>query len=70
VLNVQKVLIQKSFMNQERVNFKTEKELQEAILQEKARGTPTEKLDKKYGVSFRYIEQLITRSQGLNIGVE
>ena len=47
--------------------LETEKELQEAILQEKARGTPDLVIGQKYGVTFRYIERLITRSQGINI---
>jgi len=54
-------------MANQKVSFKTEKELQEAILQEKARGTPDLKIGQKYGVTFRYIERLITRTQGLNI---
>ncbi len=54
-------------MDNEKLNFKTEKELQEAILQEKARGTPDLEIGQKYGVTFRYIERLITRSHGLNI---
>ncbi len=44
----------------------TEKELQEAVLREKVRGTPDLEIGQKYGVTFRYIEQLITRSQGIN----
>jgi len=54
-------------MANQKVSFKTEKELQEAILQEKARGTLDLEIGQKYGVTFRYIERLITRSQGLNI---
>ena len=54
-------------MANQKVSFKTEKELQEAILHEKARGTLDLKIGQKYGVTFRYIERLITRSQGLNI---
>lgn len=54
-------------MSNQKVGFKTEKELQEAILQEKARGTPDLEIGQKFGVTFRYIERLITRSQGLNI---
>ena len=54
-------------MSNQKVNFKTEKELQKAILQEKARGTPDIEIGQRYGVTFRYIERLITRSQGLNI---
>ncbi len=54
-------------MANQKVSFKTEKELQEAILKEKAKGTPDIVIGQKYGVTFKYIERLITRSQGLNI---
>jgi len=54
-------------MANQKINFKTEGELQEAILQEKIKGTPDLEIGQKYGVTFRYIERLITRSQGLNI---
>ena len=54
-------------MSNQKVNFKTEKELQEAILQEKVRGTPDIEIGQRYGVTFRYIEGLITKSQGINI---
>jgi len=54
-------------MANQKVIFKTEKKLQEVILQEKAKGTPDVEIGQKYGVTFRYIERLITRSQGLNI---
>ena len=53
----------------QKINFKTEKELQEAILQEKSKGTPDIEIGQKYGVTFRYIEKLITKSQGVNISV-
>jgi len=36
-------------------------------LQEKARGIPDLEIGQKYGVTFRYIERLITKSQGVNI---
>ena len=54
-------------MSNQKVSFKTEREFQEAILQEKARGTPDLEIGQKYGVTFRYIERLITKSQGVNI---
>jgi len=54
-------------MNNQKVKFKTEKKLQEAILQEKVRGTPDIEIGQKYGVTFRYIERLITQTHGLNI---
>jgi SAM-dependent methyltransferase len=54
-------------MSSQKVSSKTEKEFQEAILQEKARGTPDLEIGQKYGVTFRYIERLITKSQGVNV---
>ncbi len=48
-------------------NFMSDKELQEAILQEKAKGTPDIEIGQKYGVTYRYIERVITKSKGLNI---
>lgn len=47
--------------------FRTETELQEAILQEKARGVPDLEIGQRFGVTFRYIERLITKSQGVNV---
>ena len=47
--------------------YQTDLKLQEAILQEKIKGTPDLVIGQKYGVSSRYIERLITRSQGLNL---
>jgi len=54
-------------MATQKVSFKTEKELQEAILQEKTRGTLDLEIGQKYGVTFRYIERLITKLQGINV---
>jgi len=50
-----------------KLNFKTEKGFQESILKEKAKGTSDSEIGKKYGVTFRYIERLITHSHGLNV---
>jgi hypothetical protein len=54
-------------MAYQKLSFKSEKELEEAILQEKAKGTPDLEIGQKYGVTFRYIERLITKSHGLNV---
>jgi len=54
-------------MSNLKISFKTEKELQEAILQEKTRGTPDLEIGQKYGVTYRYIERLITKSKGINV---
>ncbi|MCX8082961.1 MAG: hypothetical protein N3D17_06180, partial [bacterium] len=35
-------------------------DLERAILREKVRGTPDIEIGRKYGVSFRYIERVIT----------
>jgi len=56
-------------MKNQRVNFKSERELRKAILQEKTRGVPDEEIGQKYGVTFRYIERLITKARGVNVSV-
>lgn len=50
-------------------NLQTKKKLQKAILREKAKGASDEEIGKKYGVTLRYIEKLITQSQGVNVSV-
>lgn len=45
----------------------TEEELQEAILKEKGKGTPDLEIGRKYGVTFRYIERLITKKKGISV---
>jgi len=54
-------------MANSKVSFRTEKELQDAILKEKAKGVPDVEIGQKYGVTFRYIEKLITRSKGIAV---
>ncbi|MFH0796071.1 MAG: DNA methyltransferase [Candidatus Omnitrophota bacterium] len=54
-------------MANQQINLKTAEELQQVILQEKKNGTPDVEIGQKYGVTFKYIERLITKSQGLNI---
>ena len=54
-------------MRNQHTSVMTENEIREAILQEKARGTPDLEIGRKYGVTYRYIERLITSTQGLNI---
>ena len=54
-------------MSSQRLSFKTEREMQEAILQEKLKGTADLEIGQRYGVTFRYIEKLITKSQGINV---
>jgi DNA modification methylase len=54
-------------MSNQNTALETEKQLQAAILQEKNRGTPDIDIGRKYGVTFRYIERLITKSKGINV---
>lgn len=54
-------------MVNQKLGFKTEEELQEAILQEKVRGTPDVEIGRKYGITYRYLERLITKSRGINV---
>lgn len=54
-------------MNNKKIYLKTEEELRQAILKEKEKGTSDLEIGRKYGVTFKYIEQLITKTQGLNI---
>lgn len=54
-------------MKNKKNNFKSEKELQMAILQEKSKGTSDLEIGQKYGVNYKYIEKLITKTQGINI---
>jgi len=56
-------------MFNQKMSFKNEKELQEKILKEKTRGVPDQEIGRKYGVTFRYIEKLITKTQGVNVSV-
>ncbi len=54
-------------MTLRKATFNTEKKLQEAILLEKSAGTPDPEIGRKYGVTYRYIEKIITRSKGVNV---
>lgn len=56
-------------MADEGVRLRTEREIEEAILQEKAKGTPDIEIGEKYGVTYRYIERLITKAHGINASV-
>lgn len=56
-------------MNNQTNSFLSEDELKKAILEEKTRGTPDIIIGQKYGVTYRYIEQVITKSQGINVSV-
>jgi hypothetical protein len=46
-------------------NFKDKEALNKAILEEKSKGTPDIEIGRKYGVTFRYIEKVITKSKGI-----
>lgn len=48
-------------------SFISEQKRQEEILKEKLNGTPDIEIGEKYGVSFNYIEKVITKMQGVNV---
>lgn len=54
-------------MGNQKLNIKTEKELEKVILEEKKKGIADIEIGRKYGVTFKYIEKLITKSHGVNI---
>lgn len=43
------------------------KELEEKILQEKVKGTSDIEIGQKFGVTFKYIEKLVTKTHGINV---
>ena len=43
--------------------------LEEAILKDKLSGMPDIEIGRKYGVTFRYIERLVTKTKGINISL-
>jgi len=45
----------------------SKEELKKKILEEKLKGTPDLEIGKKYGVSFKFIEKVITESQGITV---
>ncbi|GAB5046669.1 hypothetical protein TdN_10610 [Thermodesulfovibrio sp. TK110] len=45
----------------------SKKELEEAIIQEKMKGVSDVEIGRKYGISFKYLEKIITRTQGISI---
>jgi len=54
-------------MGNQKMNLRSEREFQEAVLQEKARGTCDLEIGQKYGVTSSYIERVITKLQGVNV---
>ena len=54
-------------MDKRDIDSMSEKELQKLIIQEKINGVSDAELGKKYGINYKYIENIITKTQGLNI---
>jgi len=54
-------------MATQKLSLRLEKELKESILADKAKGISDFEIGKKYGVTYKYIEKLITQSRGINI---
>lgn len=46
----------------------TVKLFEKAILTDVDKGTPDVEIGRKYGITFRYLEKLITRAKGVNVG--
>lgn len=51
------------------MNFMESEDLEKAILIEKEKGTPDVEIGRKYGVSFKFIERVITKTQGVNVSI-
>lgn len=49
------------------MNTKTKQEIEEEILKEKLKGTPDIEIGRKFGVSFKFLEKLITKTHGVSI---
>jgi len=43
------------------------KQLEEAIIEDKLKGMPDHEIGRKYGVSFKFLEKLITKTQGVSV---
>lgn len=54
-------------MLNKKVEFASEKELHNAILQDKAKGVPDVEIGDKYGVNLREIERIVTKAKGVNV---
>lgn len=44
-----------------------EKDIEQAILLEKKKGTPDIEIGRKFGVTYKYIEKVITKAKGINV---
>ncbi|MDI6697512.1 MAG: DNA methyltransferase [Candidatus Saccharicenans sp.] len=47
--------------------FESDEKLEKAIIDDKARGIPDKEIGRKYGVTHRFIEKIITRRRGINV---
>ena len=54
-------------MPNQKTHSLTQKQLEEAILRERTKGTPDIEIGNKYGVNLRYIERVVTKAKGVNI---
>ncbi|HPU92985.1 MAG TPA: DNA methyltransferase [Candidatus Saccharicenans sp.] len=54
-------------MSENRYNNLIGEKLEEAILREKELGTSDLEIGKKYGVTYRYIEKVVTKNKGINV---
>ncbi|MBP8600242.1 MAG: methyltransferase domain-containing protein [Candidatus Saccharicenans sp.] len=54
-------------MKENRYNNLSGEKLEEAVLREKELGTPDLEIGEKYGVTYRYIEKVVTKNKGINV---
>jgi len=54
-------------MKENRFMLNSEEDFKKAIIKEKERGVPDIDIGRKYGVSYKYIEKVITRHEGVNV---
>ncbi|MEW6201865.1 MAG: DNA methyltransferase, partial [bacterium] len=53
--------------NTEVMTDKDQKGFREAVLKEKKAGVSDVEIGRKYGVTYRYLERIITKSEGINV---
>jgi len=54
-------------MKENKYNNLSKEKLEQAILQEKELGISDLEIGKKYGVTYRYIEKVVTKNKGINV---
>ncbi|MCS7203029.1 MAG: site-specific DNA-methyltransferase [Thermodesulfovibrio sp.] len=50
-----------------KVERQSKEKLEEVIIEEKLKGIPDHEIGRKYGISFKLLEKIITKTQGLSV---